>query len=73
MVAEAGGEILGFLMAQLNLGEFGSAQLVATIDTISVHPEVQGQGIATELMGQFIEHAREIGVERIRTIVDWEQ
>jgi N-acetylglutamate synthase-like GNAT family acetyltransferase len=47
--------------------EFG----LASLDTIGVHPDWQGQGLAIELMNEFVRNLRKAGVERIYTLVNW--
>lgn len=74
LVAESDDEIVvGFLMGQVYLGEFGTPESVATVDTVGIHPDVQCQGVARMLMEEFLSHTRQAGVERIRTMVDWSQ
>jgi ribosomal protein S18 acetylase RimI-like enzyme len=36
-------------------------------------PEYQCQSLARTLMDEFVSHARKAGVERVRTMVDWNQ
>lgn len=70
-VAEAGGAIVGFLMGELYMGEYGLLQEVASIDTIGVDPPCRGKGAGRRLMEEFVDHLRQIGVTRINTLVDW--
>jgi predicted N-acetyltransferase YhbS len=65
------GTVLGFLMGELYMGEFGIYQEVASLDTIGVDPEYQHGGIGKKLMHEFIDHLKQIGVNRINTLVDW--
>jgi predicted N-acetyltransferase YhbS len=65
------GSVVGFLMGELYMGEFGIYQEVASLDTIGVDPAYQHKGIGKELMHEFIDHLRQIGVNRINTLVDW--
>ena len=60
-------------MGQVYLGEFGIPESVATVDTVGIHPSRQGLGIARILMEEFLAHAGKAGVERVRTLVDWNQ
>jgi ribosomal protein S18 acetylase RimI-like enzyme len=73
LVAESDDQITGFLMGQVYLGEFGIPESVATVDTVGIHPSRQGLGIARILMEEFLAHAGKAGVERVRTLVDWNQ
>jgi ribosomal protein S18 acetylase RimI-like enzyme len=65
------GSVVGFLMGELYMGEFGIYQEVASLDTIGVDPAYQHRGIGKKLMHEFIDHLRQIGVNRINTLVDW--
>lgn len=71
MVAEADGMVAGFLMATMQYGEFGRPEPTAVIDSIGVHQEMRHRGIGDALMRQFIQHARALAVERIRSEVAW--
>jgi len=73
LVAEIDGSAVGFVMGGVYLGEFGIPESVATVDTVGIHPRFQRKGIAGLLMEEFVTHAHKIGVERIRTMVDWDQ
>lgn len=73
LIAESGSRVVGFLMGQVFMGEFGIPETVATVDTLGIHPEHQKLGVARTLMEEFVNHARKLGVERIRTMVDWTQ
>jgi ribosomal protein S18 acetylase RimI-like enzyme len=63
--------VVGFLMGELYMGEFGLFQEVASLDTIGVDPDYQHKGIGKKLMSEFIDHLRQIGVNKINTLVDW--
>lgn len=71
LVAEYGGQVVGFIMGNIYLGEFGIPETTASLDTIGVHPDYQKQGIATRLMEEFITHARVAGVDTVYTLVNW--
>jgi predicted N-acetyltransferase YhbS len=68
---EEDGSVVGFLMGELYMGEFGIFQEVASLDTIGVDPAYQHKGIGKLLMIEFIDHLRQIGVNRINTLVNW--
>jgi ribosomal protein S18 acetylase RimI-like enzyme len=63
--------VVGFLMGELYMGEFGIFQEVASLDTIGVDPDYQHKGVGKKLMNEFIDHLRQIGVNKINTLVDW--
>ena len=68
---EEGGKVVGFVMGELFLGEYGIFQEVATLDTIGVDPDCQQKGIGKQLMKELMDHLRELGVQKIHTLVDW--
>ena len=71
MVAEVEGKVVGFLMCELFVGEYGIPVTTATLDTIGIDPDFQGQGIARQLMNELIGHLRKAGVKKINTLTDW--
>lgn len=68
---EEDGTVVGFIMGELFLGEYGIFQEQATLDTIGVDPDRQQKGIGRQLMKEFMDHLRELGVQKIHTLVDW--
>ncbi len=71
LVAEAeDGTVVGFVMGELFLGEYGIFQEQATLDTIGVDPDCRHQGIGKQLINEFMDHLRELGVQKIHTLVD---
>lgn len=72
LVAEqADGTVVGFVMGELYMGEFGIFQQEASLDTIGVNPASQHKGIGAQLIGEFMAHLRELGVQKVNTLVDW--
>jgi ribosomal protein S18 acetylase RimI-like enzyme len=71
LVAEKAGTVVGFVMGELYLGEYGIFQEEATLHTIGVDPEVQQQGIGRRLINEFVDHLRKVGVQKLNTLVDW--
>jgi ribosomal protein S18 acetylase RimI-like enzyme len=65
------GTIVGFVMGELYMGEYGIFQEEASLDTIGVDPDCQQQGIGVQLINEYIEHLRKVGVRKINTLVDW--
>ena len=71
LVAEkADGRLVGFIMGELYMGEYGIFQQEATLDTIGVDPDYQRMGIGEQLMNEFLDHLRALGVQKINTLVD---
>jgi ribosomal protein S18 acetylase RimI-like enzyme len=65
------GKVVGFVMGELYIGEYGISQEKATLDTIGVDPDYQHKGIGERLISEFIDHLMTLGVKKINTLVDW--
>ena len=63
--------VVGFVMGELYMGEYGIFQEEARLDTIGVDPRHQHQGIGEQLLSEFTDHLKRIGVQKINTLVDW--
>jgi ribosomal protein S18 acetylase RimI-like enzyme len=73
LVAETGdGTVVGFVMGELYIGEYGISQERATLDTIGVDPDYQHKGIGEQLIIEFMDHLKKLGVEKVNTLVDWD-
>lgn len=72
LVAEVDGKVVGFMMGDIYFGEFGIPETSATIDALGVDPESQNRGIASELLDQFVMNMKAAGVDRIYTLVNWD-
>ena len=66
----ADGTLVGFVMGELYIGEYGISQVGATLDTIGVDPDYRRLGIGKQLIDKFIDHLRDLGVKKINTLVD---
>lgn len=66
------GTVVGFVMGELYMGEYGIYQEEATMDTIGVDPEYRHKGIGKQLMDEFVEHLRKLGVQSVNTLVGWD-
>ncbi len=64
-------QVIGFVMGELFLGEFGIFQEQATLDTIGVDPDWRHQGVGEKLIQEFVEHLRKLEVKKIYTLVGW--
>ncbi len=72
LVAEKEDEaVVGFVMGEIYMGEYGIFQEEARLDTIGVDPDYQHQGIGSKLMTEFMDHLRSLGVQKVNTLVDW--
>ena len=71
LVAEEDGTVVGFVMGELYMGEYGIFREEARLDTIGVDPDHQHKGIGKQLINEFIDHIKTLGVQKINTLVDW--
>ena len=71
LVAELDGRAVGFVMARVDLGEFGRVEPTAVMDTIGVDPDYRNVGIGTALISQLLVNLGTLRVERVRTEIDW--
>lgn len=71
LVAEVDDFVAGFIMARVDLGEFGRTESVAVIDTLGVDPRYQGTGVGAALMSQLLTNLKGLHVEAARTVVEW--
>ena len=71
LVAGVDGKVTGFVRCELYVGEYRIPATTATLDTIGIHPNYQGKGVGKQRMDEFIGHLRKAGVEKINTLVDW--
>ena len=71
LVAELDGVPVGFIMARVDLGEFGRIDTTAVLDTIGVHPDYQNRGVGHALISQLLMNLGTLRVENLRTEVDW--
>src|SRR6056300_1798912 len=68
---EKDGTVVGFVMGVLYMGEYGIFREEATLDTIGVDPYCQHKGIGNQLIDEFMDHLKKLGVQKINTLVDW--
>lgn len=71
LIAELDGKVIGYIMGDIYFGEFGIPDATATIDTIGVDPGLQNRGIASDLVEQFVMNMKAAGVNKIYTLVNW--
>ena len=69
---EEDGTVVGFVMGEIYMGEFGIYQEEASLDTIGVDPDCRKKGIGRQLINEFMEHLRKLGVKKISTRVAWD-
>ena len=67
---EKDGTVVGFVMGELYIGDYGITKKKATLDTIGVDPDYQHKGIGKQLANEFMDHLRALGVHNVTTLVD---
>jgi len=72
LAAELDGLFVGFLLARVWYGEFGTMEPVAVLDTVDVHPDFQRQGVGDAMLRQIRLNLSGLGVDRLRTEVGWD-
>ena len=72
LVAEHDDQVVGFIMARVDYGDFGQTQATAIIDTIGVDPVVSGSRIGQALMSQLLLNLNALQVETVRTEISWQ-
>ena len=68
LVAEAGGEIQGFIIGEVRDWEFGSRPC-GWVFGINVRPDARLAGVATRLLEAICAGFRHAGVDKVRTLV----
>ena len=69
LTARIDGIICGFLMARVDLGDFGRTEPVAVLDTIDVDPDYAHRGVGHALMSQLFVNLGALRIERVETSV----
>jgi ribosomal protein S18 acetylase RimI-like enzyme len=72
LAAELDGIMVGFLIGRLYYGEFGLPEPAAVIDSLGVDPEFSKRHVGSALMSQLMRNMRSLGVESLRTEVEWD-
>jgi predicted N-acetyltransferase YhbS len=71
LVAEAEGNVVGFILGNVSGREFGVPERIGWIDTIGVDPGYQKKGLATALARELITNLKTLGVKTLYTLVNW--
>jgi len=72
LVAEAEGKVVGFILADIRGWEFAIPKS-GWIEIVGVDPDFQGKGVARELIGKLDQYFRNHNVDRIMTMVNWNE
>ncbi len=65
------GSIAGYVMARLDMGDFGRTAPVAVLDTIGVDPRHARQGIGRALLSQLFVSLAALRAERVETVLSF--
>jgi predicted N-acetyltransferase YhbS len=66
---EENGTVVGFVMGEVFIGEYGLSE-TATLDTIGVDPSRRDKGIGRQLINEFMDHLKTLGIRKVNTLVD---
>jgi ribosomal protein S18 acetylase RimI-like enzyme len=64
------GTVVGFVMGELYMGEDGLLPEKATLDTIGVDPDCQRKGVGRQLINEYMNHLKKLGIQKLNTLVD---
>lgn len=70
VVAELDGEVIGFMLGEVRSGEFGLEEPTGWIEVLGVDPDHRGQAAGRLMAEALLDHFRQQGVTRVRTLVD---
>ncbi len=70
LVAEQGGEVVGFMLGEVRSGEFGLEEPTGWIEVLGVDPERQGAAVGRRLADALLAHFKGRGATTVRTLVD---
>jgi ribosomal protein S18 acetylase RimI-like enzyme/biotin operon repressor len=69
--AEVEGTLVGFVLAEMRLWEFGRSERTGWIKVLGIDPAFQGRGVGRRLGGTLLDHFKRKNVTKVRTLVDW--
>ena len=70
VVAEIGGEVVGFMLGDIRSGEFGIEEKSGWIEVLGVDPDAGGRGVGRALADEMLARFNARGVKTVRTMVD---
>ena len=68
-VAELGGKVVGFMLADIRGGEFGLEETGGWIERFGVDPDFQGRSLGRKLFEAVVVHLKRQGAATVRTLV----
>ena len=69
-VADAGGRVVGFMLGDVRVGEFGIEEPGGWIERFGIDPDYRGRDLGKQLFAAILDHFRERGATTVRTLVD---
>ncbi len=69
LVAESGGQVVGFIIGEIRAWEFGSP-LCGWVFALTVSPDIRQKGIGKRIFDEISLRMKEAGVSTVRTMVD---
>jgi ribosomal protein S18 acetylase RimI-like enzyme len=69
-VAELGGKVVGFMLADIRGGEFGLEEPGGWIERFGVDPDFQGRSLGRKLFEAVVQHLKQQGAKTVRTLVE---
>ena len=70
VVADLDGRVIGFMLGEVRSGEFGLEEPTGWIEVLGVDPDHRGRAAGRLMAEALLEHFRDQGVSRVRTLVD---
>lgn len=70
VVAESGGEVVGFMLGEVRSGEFGLEEPTGWIEVLGVDPDHRGKAVGRHMAEAMLAHFRAQGAQSVRTLVD---
>ncbi|MFX0113326.1 MAG: GNAT family N-acetyltransferase [Candidatus Hodarchaeota archaeon] len=70
--AELDGQLIGFIVGELRLWEFGEKQPVGWVKELGVDPDFQGRGVGVALGRELLMHFKSKGAKIVKTLVEWD-
>lgn len=73
LVAEVGGQVVGFMLGELKAGEFGLDETTGWVEVLGVDPTSRGLGVGQTLANGMFGYFKQNGAVAVRTLVDTER
>lgn len=70
VVAVVDGQVVGFMLGEVRSGEFGLEEPTGWIEVLGVDPDARGRAAGRLMAEALLEHFRDRGATKVRTLVD---